>query len=135
MCLKEHFSRFPKLVFRGEHASGAPKTNINDSYKLVTNERGEEWMVVFEPELAEGFDPIFQKVFIPLSKLCSGDMNAPLRFSLYLSRVCDNHKYKGEFQITGDQLLSGPANFTFLDTTANNSPAEHLQMKSIRIVK
>ena len=129
------FFTISKLVYRGEHISGAPKTNINDSYKLVTNERGEEWMVVFESELTEGSNPIFQEVFIPLSKLCSGDMNAPLRFSLYVSRLCDNHKYKGEFQTTGDQLLSGPANFTFLDTTANSSPAGYLQMKSSRIVK
>ena len=129
------FFTISKLVYRGEIATVPKKIVTNDSYNLVTNEKGEEWIAVYESELSSGANPNFPEIQVSLSKLCSGDMNTPLRFTLYVSRLCDNHKYKGEFQTTCEQLLAGPASFAFKDMTVNNSHAGTLQLISSKIVK
>lgn len=122
-----------KLVYRGE-ATGPGGPPIGDSYKMVTNEKGEEWLVVYESELTNGPNPSFREVYISQSKLCSGDMNAPLKFTLYVSRLCDDHKYKGEFQISCQELLEGPASYNFVnkDTRETNGC---LQLLASMLVK
>lgn len=126
------FFTISKRVYRGENVPGKTKGPGNDAYQLVTDEKGEEWMVVYESELSCGPDPSFNEVFLSLSKLCTGDMNAPLKFTLYVSRLCDNHFYKGEFQTSSEQMLSGPANFKFMN---KNEYSGSLQLTSSKTVK
>lgn len=127
------FITISKLAIRGDKGIQkiAPQ---GDKYQLINNEKGEEWIVVYESELTHGPNPKFNQIFLPLSKLCSGDLNAPIKITAYVSHLCDNHKYKGEFQTTCQQLLAGPHTFTFMDETGAKT-AQCLQLLRANVVK
>ena len=128
------FFTISKLAIRGE--AGPPRAGFpqDDKYKLVTNEKGEEWIVVHESELTNGTNPKFRPVYLPLSKLCSNDLHGPLKFTSYVSHLCDSHKYKGEFQTTCNDMQSGPNVFKFVDPSGGTQ-AGNLQLLSAKVVK
>lgn len=127
------FMTISKRAMRGDAGlkKGFPQ---DDKYKLVTNEKGEEWIVVYESEVTMGTDPKFRQIYLPLSKLCSNDMNAPLKFTAYVSHLCDNHKYKGEFQASCQQFLAGSNVFKFMDNLGQPTP-HSIQLLSAQVIK
>lgn len=127
------FFTISKLAMRGD--TGPPlKGPLDDKYKLITNEKGEEWIVVYESELTDGANPKFRPIYLPLSKLCSNELNGPLKFTAHVSHLCDNHKYKGEFQTTCNELQSGPNVFKFIDKSTQ-AVAGNLQLLSAKVMK
>lgn len=128
------FMTISKLAMRGDLAARRGGFPQDDKYRLVTNEKGEEWIVVYETELTNGPDPRFRQIYLPLSKLCSNDMDAPLKFTAYTSHLCDNHNFKGDFQTNCHQLAAGPNLFKFMDKVGQPTP-HSLQLLSAQIIK
>jgi hypothetical protein len=54
----------------------------------------------------KGNNPSFPTIKMTSSKLCGGNLNLPIKFTLFNYKDNGNHKYKGEFVISARELES-----------------------------
>lgn len=62
-------------------------TGNDERQKLINSGEDEEWLKVYESELGRGSSVYFNQVGIRADKLCSNDLDLPLRVSFLLTLV------------------------------------------------
>jgi len=93
--------------------------------------RGTEWNAVFKSEsIKNTLEPNWKTKSIPLSLLCAGDYDCPLKLSIYDYESKGDHVLMGEIETTVNILLEKANSQHVIQLMRGDSPAGTLQINA-----